>query len=243
MKATLQGSKEGEWRGGTSGVYGWEAYSARNKGILLEKQHLQGQLFGAGLTHNTSSAAWKSEPFSFCGSLCTSTTSWATLSIFYKVYFIGMSQDTSSPRTHRACWWIGCSSPPPGEWLGRNPAQRGIAGRAGRTWSEEEKKKKNKKWERFDSAHQDHNFLSYFIPKQQPKTRLCELEFQLNFNLTVPTRDTLGPPYLKETLFSSLGTKKQQIIPKARATKPGFVSLLLHNKRAVTGLTVGFQGK
>lgn len=169
MKATLQGSKEGEWRGGTSGVYGWEAYSARNKGILLEKQHLQGQLFGAGFTHNTSSAAWKSEPFSFCGSLCTSTTSWATLSIFYKVYFIGRSQDTSSPRTHRACWWIGCSSPPPGEWLGRNPAQRGIAGRAGRTWSEEEKKKKNKKWERFDSAHQDHNFLSYLVQSSSPR--------------------------------------------------------------------------
>lgn len=122
----------------------------------------------------------------------------------------------------------------PREELQEEQAERGVKRR---------KKKKNKKWERFDSAHQDHNFLSYFIPKQQPKTRLCELEFQLNFNLTVPTRDTLGPPYLKETLFSSLGTKKQQIIPKARATKPGFVSLLLHNKRAVTGLTVGFQGK
>lgn len=115
-KLLLQGIKRYCWKNNICGV----SYLERS----WHTQHQQCSL-------KISNAAWKTEPFLFCGSFCTSTMSWATLNIFYMVFnFIGMSQDTVTTQTHRACWWIGCSFPLPGEWLGRNPAQRGITGRA-----------------------------------------------------------------------------------------------------------------
>lgn len=119
-----------------------------------------------------------------------------------------------------------------GNGLGGILPREEFTATAGRSVEWRKKKKQNqllKKRERFDCAHQDHNLLSLFWDSKAAAQGCVKWKSQ---TLTLQYQGEIlwGLPISRKHILAHLGTKKQQIIPKARDTKPGFVRFYYYRK-------------